>query len=283
VTASSFTVNFDDAAGRNRALNGEYPAGTIDWGTNNWYLSGPYGSFATNSLGFNGNGPTTEAFNLLRPLRLLRMDAYNGGTTTSTLSLVCAGQPTVNAALNPRQQLSLTTNWTGTCTSIAIGSTNGWNTNFDNLLFDGGPTSPPPTPGTDTSVTFDDLAIPNRPLNGQYPVGVVDWGTNRWYLSAPFGAFRTNSVGFNGAGPTSAVLTLPTARRVVQIDAYNGGSTTTTVTLSCAGGSAQPMVSVSLAARQSLTIATGWSGTCSSVTIGSSNGWNTNFDNLVLQ
>jgi hypothetical protein len=273
-TGSSFTVTFNDASGQNRVLNGEYPAGVIDWGQNNWYLSGPFGAFTTNSVGFNGRGPTSEAFNLLRALRLVRLDAYNGGTTTTTVSLTCPGQSTVTAALASHQSMTINSNWTGTCTSIGIGSTNGWDTNFDNMAFDNGPSQ------GSGAINFDDLSNPNRPLNGQYPTGVVDWGTGLWYLSGPYGAFRTNSIGFNGAGPTSAGFTLPTAKRVIQIDAYNGGSTSTTVTLSCAG---LPTVSINLAARTQLTIATGWTGTCSSVTVGSTNGWDTNFDNLVLQ
>ncbi len=67
---------------------------------------------------------------------------------------------------------------------------------------------------------------------------------------------------------------------MVQIDAYNGGSTTSTITLSCAG---LPTVTVNVAARTQVTIATGWTGTCSSVTVGSTNGWDTNFDNVMLQ
>jgi hypothetical protein len=34
--------------------------------------------------------------------------------------------------------------------------------------------------------------------------------------------------------------------------------------------------------EQVTTIQTGWTGTCTSVTISSSNGWYTNFDDLVL-
>ena len=274
-TASSFTVTFNDASAQNRVLNGEYPAGVIDWGTNNWYLSGPFGAFTTNSVGFNGGGPTSEAFNLLRPLRLVRLDAYNGGSTTSTVTLTCSGQATVTAAVAPRQTMTINSNWTGTCTSVGIGSTNGWDTNFDNMDFDNGPSQ-----GSGSAINFDDLSNPNRPLSGQYPTGAIDWGTYQWYLSGPYGAFRTNSIGFNGAGPTSAWFTLPTPRRVVQIDAYNGGSTTSTITLSCAG---LPTVTVNVAARTQVTIATGWTGTCSSVTVGSTNGWDTNFDNLMLQ
>ena len=156
-----------------------------------------------------------------------------------------------------------------------MASTNGWRTNFDNLVFDGGLVQAP-----GSTITFDDLSNPNRPLNGQYPSGVADWGTNTWYLSGPFGAFRTNSVSLVASALTSGTVTFASPRRVVQVDTYNGGSNSSTVTLSCAG---QPTVSITLATHAMVTIATGWSGGCSRVTIGSSNGWNTNFDNFVLQ
>jgi len=151
------------------------------------------------------------------------------------------------------------------------------------------------------TVAFDDLTNPNRVLNGVYPSGVLDWGSNRWYLSGPWGLFRSNSVGFNGggltsaplevasswrsvgfngAGPTSAVFTFVGARTLASVDAYNGGGSASTITLSCTG---QATVTRSLAARQTLTIATGWTGTCTAVTVGSSNGWDTNFDNFVLR
>jgi hypothetical protein len=109
---------------------------------------------------------------------------------------------------------------------------------------------------------------------------VIDWGSKQWYLSGPYGRFTTNSVGFNGAGPTSAAFTFLSPRRLLQVDAYNGGSTATTVTLSCAG---QPTKTQSVAAGQRATISTGWTGTCTTVTVGSTNGWDTNFDNLVYR
>jgi hypothetical protein len=134
------------------------------------------------------------------------------------------------------------------------------------------PTATPVPQGANQTVTFDDLSPQNRPLNGQYPSGVIDWGTNAWYLSGTYGAFDTNSIGFNGAGPTSATLRFVAPRRLVQIDAYNGDNRNpSTVTLSCAG---QPTVSISVPSTRFIRIATGWTGTCTSLTIGSSNGWN---------
>jgi hypothetical protein len=132
-------------------------------------------------------------------------------------------------------------------------------------------------PGAQT-ITFDDRPGQNQTLNGQYPSGVIDWGSGSWFHSGPYGSFRTNSVSFS-QGVTSRSLTFVTPRRLVSVQAYNGGAVSSTVTLSCAG---QPTKTVTLAAKQLTTIATGWAGTCPAVTIGSSNGWDTNFDNMVI-
>jgi hypothetical protein len=148
------------------------------------------------------------------------------------------------------------------------------------------PTSTPtptrtPTPVTSSqTLSFDDLANPDRPLNGQYPTGVADWGSNVWYLSSPYGQFTTQSISFNGPSITSATVNLVSPRHVVQLEAFNGGSGSSTVTLACAGQTTRSQVA---AANQRLTIATSWAGTCSTVTITSSNGWWTNFDNILLQ
>jgi hypothetical protein len=109
---------------------------------------------------------------------------------------------------------------------------------------------------------------------------VIDWGSGVWYLSAPFASDPSNSVSFNGSGPTSGGFGLLTPRKLVQVDAFNGGSSGTTVTLSCPG---QPNVSFNLAAHTQATLVTNWTGTCNTVTIQSTNGWDTNFDNFVLQ
>jgi hypothetical protein len=135
-----------------------------------------------------------------------------------------------------------------------------------------------PAPAPAGAIAFDDLPNPNRTLNGHYPDGVIDWGTNSWYLSGPFGAFTTQSIGFNGPGLTSGTFAFVTPRTLASIDAYNGGQDTT-VTVHCDG---QPDVSVTVPSRQLTTVATGWSGPCGSVTLTSTNGWDTNFKNLVL-
>lgn len=34
---------------------------------------------------------------------------------------------------------TIETGWTGACSPVTLGSGNGWDTNFDDLVFDGGP------------------------------------------------------------------------------------------------------------------------------------------------
>ena len=129
------TVTFDDLAPTNRPLNGQYPSGTIDWGSSTWYLSGPWGRFNTNSVSFNGSSATSATFTFVSPRQLLRVDAYNGGSTSSTVTLSCNGQPNVTTTLAPGGQIAtIQTNWTAPCTSVTISSSNGWFTNFDNLV-----------------------------------------------------------------------------------------------------------------------------------------------------
>jgi hypothetical protein len=139
---------------------------------------------------------------------------------------------------------------------------------------------PPTLTPSNTAVTFDDRSGQNQVLNGQYPNGVIDWGTNRWYHSGPWQKLTTNSVSFNGDGPTSATFNFVTARKLVRLQAYNGASSPTTVFLSCPG---QPVRTVSVAADTVVTINTNWTGTCTTVTLAAENGWHTNFDNFVVQ
>ena len=127
-------------------------------------------------------------------------------------------------------------------------------------------------------VTFD-TAPPevNQPLVGQYPIGQINWGTTTWYLSGPWSAFTTNSVGFRDSSTTSGTFSFTTARRMTSVDAHNGGFTPSTVTLACG---TNPVKSQTLQPDAVATIVTGWTTACTTVTVGSSNGWDTNFDNI---
>jgi len=139
-------------------------------------------------------------------------------------------------------------------------------------------TTPTPTPVvSETTVTFNDLTPANRVLSGQYPTGVIDWGTNQWYLSGPYGQFSTNSVGFNGPSRFSGPITILNGRSLTSVQAFNGGGLTT-VTLTC--GSVQSVTTIQPSTL--VTISPGFVSGCAAITFASSNGWDTNFDNLVL-
>jgi hypothetical protein len=265
------TIDFGNLTPVNHPLDGQSPTGVIDWGSGQWFLSGPWAQLTGNSVSFVNEGATSAAFTFLQPRRLIQLEADNGGPASATVTLSCSGQPAKQATVPAGQVVTIATGWSGGCTTVTVGASNGWFTNFTDLQIDA---------GQQLSVSFDDLSNPNRPLTGQYPSGVIDWGNGAWWLSGPYGQFQSNSISFNGAGPKSAAFTLVTAHTLAQFDAFNGGTASTTVTVSCPG---QATKSTTLASNQLTTIKTGWSGTCASVTIGSSNGWDTNFDNLIVQ
>jgi hypothetical protein len=319
------TVTFDDRSGQDQALDGQYPSGVIDWGANQWWHSGPFGQFTTKSVSFNVAGITSRSFTVVMARRLVSIQAYNGGSASTTITLSCPGQPPKQATLAAGQAATIETGWIGTCTSVTVSSSNGWDTNFDNLVLDGTapaltatpvltftpsattiplktstPTAtatatrtstptvtrtptpistatPTATPVAPQTVTFDDRPGQDQPLNGQYPTGVIDWGTNGWWHAGPWGLFTTKSVSFNGDGITSRTFTFVTPRRLVSIKVYNGGVGSTTISLGCSG---QPTKTQSVPAGQETVIATNWIGTCATVTVGSSNGWNSNFDDI---
>jgi hypothetical protein len=134
----------------------------------------------------------------------------------------------------------------------------------------------PPT----ATVTFDNLTPPNRVLSGQYPTGLVDWGTGTsWYLSEPWGLFTTQSISFVSSGQASASFSLMPSAALIRFQAYNGGPARSAVTASC---DRQPDVQAVLEAGTMATIDTGWDGPCSPVTLEAGNGWATNFDNLII-
>jgi hypothetical protein len=285
------TIAFNDLANPNRVLTGAYPNPGVNWGSSAWWLSSAYDHFATNSVSFSGATLHSASISLPTPARLLHLDADNGGSASSTISLTCAGQSTVTTALAAHQLATIATNWTGTCSSVTLGSSNGWDTNFDNFTFaSSGSTSATSTPtaratrvATATppagahTVTFDSAAGSNVALNGQYPTAVVDWGTNHWLLAAPSHLLTTTSISFISAGPTSESFTFLTPRRLLQLDEFNDGPTASTISLSCPGQIAR---TVTLGGGQIATIATRWTATCSTITLSSTNGWRTRFDNL---
>jgi hypothetical protein len=135
VAAATQTIIFDDKTGQNQPLNGQYPTNVVNWGTGVWYHSGPFGLFGTKSASFLSGAQTSGTFTFINPQVLISLQAYNGGPGSSTVTVACAGQPTRSQSVAAGVVVTITTNWTGTCTTVTLTSSNGWDTNFDNIVY----------------------------------------------------------------------------------------------------------------------------------------------------
>jgi hypothetical protein len=132
---STQTITFDDMkdAAMDAELDGQFPAGVIDWGNGAWYLSSPWLALNTNSISFVDN-ISSASFSFVGPHQLVKLDAYNGDSIQSTVTLKCAGQSDKQVQLNAGELRTIETGWSGTCSSVNVSTTNGWQVNFDNLV-----------------------------------------------------------------------------------------------------------------------------------------------------
>jgi hypothetical protein len=89
----------------------------------------------------------------------------------------------------------------------------------------------------------------------------------------------TKSARFAASWQSNVTFTVLGPRRLLSLQAYNGGSADATLRVTCSG---QPTRQLTLGAGQRVTLETGWSQPCSRVTLFSSNGWLSYFDNIVL-
>lgn len=129
------TITFNDKSGQNTAFNGQYPSGVINWGSGSWYLSGPWQKFTSKSISFNGGTLKSAGFSFYTPKVLTKIDIYNGGSATATVTFSCQGNPDKSVMVASKQMLAgVSTAWTTACSSITVNSSNGWDTNFDNLV-----------------------------------------------------------------------------------------------------------------------------------------------------
>jgi hypothetical protein len=138
VTVSNPVLNvitFDDLADT-QSLNGQYPTGLVDWGSNLWFVSAPWGQFTTNSISFSSSR-MSASLTFVSPKRLLSVRAFNGGGSASTVTLSCSGNPTKTVSVPSNQLVTIATGWTASCSTVTVASSNGWDTNFDDLTYDG--------------------------------------------------------------------------------------------------------------------------------------------------
>ena len=131
------TITFDDLAGQDQVITGEYPAGVVNWGLNRWWHAGPFGQFTTKSLSLNGNkvpAPTSGDLSFVVPTGVVKLTAYNSDSTPTTVTLACSGNPTRTRVLAPSERATIETGWSVPCANMTLGAANGWSTNFDDLV-----------------------------------------------------------------------------------------------------------------------------------------------------
>lgn len=133
------------------------------------------------------------------------------------------------------------------------------------------------------TVSFNDMTALDRQLIGQYPSGLINWGTastSKWWIGGPYGQFPTNAISFLNAQTTAASFTFVNPRILLGLTANNvAASGNTTLTISCTGN---PNVVRTVAPAQVLQISTGWTVPCTTVSFTNSNGWNNDYDDLIV-
>ena len=127
-------------------------------------------------------------------------------------------------------------------------------------------------------VTFDDPHVPAETLlKGEYPSGVIDWGSDTWRINVPEGAFGTFNLALADPKATTAEFHFYWPRVFVGVDVYNGGASEATVTFHA------PEIrelSFTIKPGQVQRIRTGWRDAASSVVFEVKNGEHLRFDNL---
>jgi hypothetical protein len=130
-------VTFDDphlAAGT--VLEGAYPSGVIDWGSDEWKIGIPEGKFGTFNLIPANSTPARLQFTFYSPRMFAGIDVYNGGSSEATINVRSEKLPDVFVTLHPGELRRVRTSWKEPTSQITIELQNGNNFRFDNIRFD---------------------------------------------------------------------------------------------------------------------------------------------------
>jgi hypothetical protein len=127
-------------------------------------------------------------------------------------------------------------------------------------------------------LTFDDPHLPaETPLVGQYPSGVIDWGSGAWRIGTPLGKFGTFTLALSNPKIDSASFDFYAPRIFVGIDIYNDGNADATVTIH---SPEDRDMSITVKAGELRRLRTGWHDPSSRVFFELKNGEKLRFDNL---
>jgi len=129
-------VTFDDphlSAGT--LLNGQYPAGVIDWGADEWRINVPEGRFGTFNFALSDPKTSTAEFHFYWPRIFVGVDVYNGGPTGATVTFRSPENREVSFTIKPGELRRVRTGWRDASTSVSFDLKNGEGLRFDNLAY----------------------------------------------------------------------------------------------------------------------------------------------------
>ncbi len=129
-------VTFDDPhlpAGT--LLQGQYPSGVIDWGTDVWRINVPEGGFGTFNLAIAEPKAKTAKFQFYWPRVFVGVDVYNGGTSDAKVTIHSPEIREMSFTIKPGQVQRLRTGWRDPSTSVVLDIENGESLRFDNLAY----------------------------------------------------------------------------------------------------------------------------------------------------
>lgn len=127
-------------------------------------------------------------------------------------------------------------------------------------------------------ITFDDPHLPaGTPLIGQYPSGIIDWGTGAWQIGTPFGKFGTFTLALTDAKANQAEFGFFAPTIFLGLDVYNDGDSDATVTLR------SPEIretTFTIRPKELRRLRTGWHDPSTRMSMTMTNGQGLRFDNL---
>jgi hypothetical protein len=116
-------------------LQGEYPSGVIDWGTDVWRINVPEGKFGTFNLCLADNKASAAEFRFYWPRIFVGVDVYNGGASEATVTVRSPEMREISFSLKPGELRRLRTGWRDASSYVVFDLKNGDGLRFDNLAY----------------------------------------------------------------------------------------------------------------------------------------------------
>ena len=129
-------VTFDDPhLSGGTFLEGQYPAGVIDWHTGVWRINVPEGKFGTFNLALADTKVSTAEFHFYWPRVFVGVDVYNAGGSDATVTVRSPEMREISFSIKAGELRRLRTGWRDASSSVVFDLKNGEGLRFDNLAY----------------------------------------------------------------------------------------------------------------------------------------------------